>query len=146
MRVTMMLADAAQAVEGKLYILGGGWSQTPPELGPSAIALHFAVPWDQTNVQHRFDLELLDSDGGKVTVEDEEGVQHPLLFSGEFEVGRPPGVKPGVSIDVPMAINLGPMSLPAGNRFVWRLTVDGKSDEDWRLPFSTESRPQGTAA
>jgi hypothetical protein len=26
MRVTMMLADAAQVSEGKLYILGGGWS------------------------------------------------------------------------------------------------------------------------
>lgn len=25
MRVTMMLADFAQSVEGKLYILGGGW-------------------------------------------------------------------------------------------------------------------------
>ena len=29
-KVTMMLADAAQAVEGKLYILGGGWSVTGP--------------------------------------------------------------------------------------------------------------------
>jgi hypothetical protein len=26
MKLTMLLADAAEAVNGKLYILGGGWS------------------------------------------------------------------------------------------------------------------------
>jgi hypothetical protein len=31
MKVTMMRADAVQAVAGKLYILGGGWSVTGPE-------------------------------------------------------------------------------------------------------------------
>ena len=36
----MMLADAAQAVEGKLYILGGGWSVTGPEPSASAIAAY----------------------------------------------------------------------------------------------------------
>ena len=31
MKVTILLADAAQAVEGKLFVLGGGWSVTGPE-------------------------------------------------------------------------------------------------------------------
>ena len=31
MKVTMLLADSAQAIEGKLYILGGGWSITGPD-------------------------------------------------------------------------------------------------------------------
>jgi hypothetical protein len=30
-KVTMLLADAAQAVDGKLYILGGGWTITGPD-------------------------------------------------------------------------------------------------------------------
>ena len=34
----MLLADAAQVSEGKLHILGGGWSVTGPP-APSAIAL-----------------------------------------------------------------------------------------------------------
>ena len=38
MKVTLMLADAAQVSEGKLHILGGGWSVTGPP-APSAIAL-----------------------------------------------------------------------------------------------------------
>jgi hypothetical protein len=27
-KITMLLADAAQEVQGKLYVLGGGWSTT----------------------------------------------------------------------------------------------------------------------
>ena len=52
MRVTLMLADSAQAVEGKLYILGGGWSLVGPEPTPMAIALKIEVPWDETNRRH----------------------------------------------------------------------------------------------
>ena len=29
MKILLMLCDAAQAVDGKLYVLGGGWSITP---------------------------------------------------------------------------------------------------------------------
>ena len=28
----------------------------------SAVAIHVYVPWDQTNMQHRWCLELIDSD------------------------------------------------------------------------------------
>ena len=44
MKVTMLLADAAQAVNGKLYILGGGWSVAGPDPTPMAIALKMEVP------------------------------------------------------------------------------------------------------
>ena len=35
----MLLCDAAQVADGKLYILGGGWSMTGPDPVPSAVAL-----------------------------------------------------------------------------------------------------------
>ena len=54
MKLTMLLADAAEAVGGKLYILGGGWSITGPQPTPSAIAIKIDVPWDQTNKVHTF--------------------------------------------------------------------------------------------
>jgi hypothetical protein len=41
----MLLADAAQEAAGKLYILGGGWSVTGPQMPPMAIALKIDVPW-----------------------------------------------------------------------------------------------------
>jgi Family of unknown function (DUF6941) len=138
-KVTMMLADAAQAVDGKLYILGGGWSIIGPQPAPLSIALLIEVPWDQTNMPHRWTLELLDSDGHPITAEDPDGEQQPIRLDGELEVGRPAGLTPGTPIGVPLAINLGPLALPPGERYVWMLTVDDERREDWRLPFSTRS-------
>src|SRR6266536_1252452 len=89
LKVTMMLADAAQVADGKLYILGGGWSVTGP--GPSvfAIALKIEVPWDQTNQRHHFALRLLDQDAQAAMI---AGATDPLVIEGEFEVGRPAGI------------------------------------------------------
>lgn len=139
----MLLADSAQAVDGKLYILGAGWSVTGPDPAPFALAIKIEVPWDQTNIAHRFTLQLVDSDGQPVTVESPNGPQ-PLLVDAGFEVGRPPGLKPGTPIDVPIALNFAPVPLAPGNRYEWRLDIDGASDEDWRVAFST--RPAVAAA
>jgi hypothetical protein len=138
-KATMMLADAAQAAEGKLYILGGGWSITGPAPYPSAIALLIQVPWDRTNEEHRFRVELVDSDGDAVALDADDNGPQPVIIEGSFEVGRPPGIKPGTPIDVPLAINVGPLPLPPGSRYEWRLSIDGESHEDWRLAFSTRS-------
>ena len=133
----MLLADAAQEVGGKLYILGGGWSITGPTPTPMAIALKLEVPWDRTNEQHKLLLELLDEDGDPVLVTDDQGEQVPLQVSGEFEAGRPPGIKPGTPIDSALAVNFGPLQLQPGHRYQWRLSIDGETDEGWSLGFST---------
>ena len=39
----MLLCDSAQVADGKLYILGGGWSMTGPDPVPSAVALKIDV-------------------------------------------------------------------------------------------------------
>jgi Family of unknown function (DUF6941) len=136
MKVTMLLADAAQSVDGKLYILGGGWSLTGPTPTPSAVALKLEVPWDQANTKHTFDLSLLDADGNPVVVPTPQGEQ-AIQLGGEFEVGRPAGLIPGTPIDITMAISLGPLPLPAGSRFTWRLTIDNTAEDDWYVSFST---------
>jgi Family of unknown function (DUF6941) len=139
-QVTMMLADAAQALDNKLYILGGGWSITGPDPTSSAIALQIRVPWDEANRRHRMRLELLDPDGHAVTVDSPVGKQS-LVIENEFEVGRPPGVKPGTPIEISLALNLGPLPLEAGSRYEWRLLIDGEASDAWTLPFSTRERP-----
>ena len=78
----MMLADAAQEVGGKLYVLGGGWSITGPEPVPMAIALKLEVPWDRTNLQHSLLLELLDEDGEPVLVPGQDGEEVALQVTG----------------------------------------------------------------
>jgi hypothetical protein len=137
----MLLADYAQVADGKLTIVGGGWSVTGPMPVPFAIALLFEVPWDQANVKHRFRLDLVDADGHVVFAPTDEG-EEPVVIEGEFEAGRPPGMKPGTPLDVPIAINLPGPPVEPGGRFEWRLTVNGEAGGDWRLPFSTRAEDE----
>ena len=132
----MLLADYAVVSDGKLTIVGGGWSQTGPEPAPFAIGLLIQVPWDQANTMHSFSVELVDSDGAEVVLETEEDADvQPVAFGEKFEVGRPPGLKPGTPLDLPVAVNSMPLPLDPG-RYEWRLTIDGDSREDWTLPFT----------
>ncbi|MGH2764000.1 MAG: DUF6941 family protein [Thermoleophilaceae bacterium] len=137
MKVTMLLADAAQTAEGKLYVLGGGWAITGPDPSPSAVAMYIEVPWDQANMRHDWQLELVTSDGDPVTLRDPADRDVPVALNGQFEVGRPAGLTPGAAIGVSLAVNLGPLPLPPGGRYEWRLTIGPESREDWRLAFST---------
>ena len=134
MKATLLLADYAVVSDGKLTVVGGGWSQTGPEPASFGIALLIQVPWDQANTVHSFSVELLDADGAAVVVEADDGEQ-AVAFGGEFEVGRPPGLKPGTPLDFPVAVNSTPLPLEAG-RYEWRLTIDGSSRSDWTLPFT----------
>ncbi len=141
MKVVMLLADAAQAVGGKLYILGGGWSVTGPGPLPSALALKIEVPWDQANQRHNLQLALVDGDGQPVQVPTPVG-ERPLELTAQFEVGRPPGIVPGTPLDVAMAITLEPLPLRPGRRYVWRCTIDGNTHEDWQAAFTTREEQQ----
>ena len=138
MKITLLLADAAQAVNGKLYILGGGWSIMGPDPTPSAIALKIEVPWDEANKRHLMELTLLDGDGQPVIVPTPVGDQ-PVKLGGEFEAGRPPGLKPGTPLDVVLAINIGPLPLAPDRRYVWRCSIDGKSEEGWQASFTVRA-------
>ncbi len=135
MRATMLLADYAVVSDGKLTIVGGGWSQTGPEPASFGIALLILVPWDQANTLHTFRVELLDADGEPVVLDSPDEGEQEVAFGGEFEVGRPPGLKPGTPLDFPLAMNSTPLPLEQG-RYEWRLTIDGEARQDWSLAFT----------
>jgi hypothetical protein len=142
-KVTAMLADYAAAADGKLTAVGAGWNVIGPQPAPFAIAAIIEVPWHQTNMQHTLVLELIDLDGNPVTP---VGAEQPERVEVKFEVGRPPGLRPGTMLPLPMPLNHGPMPLPPASHYEWRLTVDGKAHEDWRLAFSTRPDAQSKAA
>ncbi len=135
-----MLCDSAQVAEGKLYILGGGWSVTGPGLAPMAIALRIDVDWASAEEAHHWELFLEDADGGQVVFETPEGAQ-PIEVRGDFQVGTPQGVPEGSDVPVNLAINMGPLPLPAGGRYTWRLMIDGESKEEWISTFTTRPAP-----
>jgi hypothetical protein len=136
MRVTLLLADSAQAVDGKLYILGGGWSVTGPDPTPSAIAIKIEVPWDEANKRHQLECALVDADGQPVMVPTPTG-DRPVNLAVGFEAGRPAGLKPGTPLDVALAINIGPLPLKPNGRYLWRCSIDGNSKDDWQVAFTT---------
>ncbi|MGH9104222.1 MAG: DUF6941 family protein [Acidimicrobiales bacterium] len=142
MNVTMLLCDAAQVAEGKLYILGAGWSIIGPEPTASAIALKMAVEGGEIDGEHEWQLALLDEAGQGVVIETPEG-PHPAEVQGEFRVRRPDGLPEGSPVDVALAVNLGPLPLQTGQRFAWRLTVDGRTEAGWTLPFATRAAQGG---
>jgi hypothetical protein len=142
-RATIMLADSAQAVGGKLYVLGGGWNMVRGPVS-SALAVLFTVSWDLANIRHNWRIELVDSDNRAVALQ-QPGTEEPqpVYVEGELEIGRPAGYPPGADLVSPIAVQLGPLPLPQG-RYVWRLLIDGEEpDETARAAFTVMS-PQQT--
>lgn len=117
----MILCDFAEEINGKLYIMGGGWSRlfkVRPSFSMS-IAAKLLVPWDQTNRRSRIVLTLHDGDGRQVLIGDPA---QPVRLEGDFEAGRPPGLAPGTEIDMPLVFRFDDLPLDVG-RYVWELAV-----------------------
>jgi hypothetical protein len=142
-RAIILLADAAQVQDGKLYILGGGWSQIGPDPTPMAIALRFEVPWAQANERHHWELSLVDADGKAVLLPTPEGDQ-PIVLAGDLEVGRPAGLTPGIDLDAAIAINIAPLPLPPGGRYRWQLSIGGETREEWQASFNMRPLPSAS--
>ena len=93
-----LLSDYSEAVNGKLYMTGGGWNVLRlPEL-PHEWSFHIGlgidVAWHETNDPH----ELV------VNVQDPDGVELGEGLTANFETGRPPGLPPGQEQRLVMSI------------------------------------------
>jgi hypothetical protein len=134
MSVTAFLCDAAQESNGKLYTLGAGWSIVRGMPITMALAVKIAVPWNEANRRHVFSASLVTEDGGipRLRVADTEQ-QQSLDARGEFEVGRPPGLKEGTPLDAAVAITFAGVPLLPG-RYVWKLAINDLVLEE--IPFS----------
>jgi hypothetical protein len=137
----MMIADFAQAINGKLYIMGGGWSIIGPAPTPFAIAIKIEVPWSEANKRHNLKLELLDSESQPVLVPTPAG-NSPLVITAHFKIGRPAGIIQGAPLDVPFAFNIAPFALSPGKRYIWKLTINENPQESWQVTFSTRRAGQ----
>jgi hypothetical protein len=94
----VLLADYSEAVNGKLYMTGGGWNVLRlPEL-PHEWAFHIGlgidVGWDETNMGHELEISVHDPDGNELG----EGL------TANFEAGRPPGMPAGQDQRLVMSI------------------------------------------
>ena len=113
----LLVADYAEVVNGKIYVMGGGWDQFGPPEFPAQMRLGIAVgvrvPFLESNTPHHL----------TVTVRRE--AQEYLRMEGDLETGRRPGAR-GEPVLVPMAVNA---VLPLTEPQTLELTaeVDGRS-------------------
>jgi hypothetical protein len=145
-RPWMLLADAAQMADGKLYVIGGGWDTIKNPALPSALILRVGVAWDASNVKHTVELVLEDEDGRQVMAPSPDGGHAPVKLDGVFEVGRPVGVPAGMWLNTTLTLTIGSLPLQAGKRYVWRLSINHQSEDDWSLPFMVAQAPPVQAA
>lgn len=115
----LMLADRAEAVNGKLYVMGGAWDRQFVQDFAQPIWLSLAigilVPWNATNQQHNL----------QVTIEDFDG--RPLSFSLQagFTAGRAATATPGEVQRVIMALPMVPQILPGPGKYTVKAAING---------------------
>ncbi len=138
----LILADAAQVVGNKLYLLGGGWDRLVvnkqfPIDQRLALALSIKVPWNETNQKHAFEVELISED------KNSEAPKSLVKAGGQFEVGRPVGIIQGQEQRFQLALDMGLRIEEAGTKSVIA-RLDG--EEMRRTSFTVLSIPQQAGA
>jgi len=59
-----------------------------------------------------------------------------------MEVGRPAGVAKGSPLQLPLAINIPPLALAPGKRYVWEARIEGEPESDGvHVGFQTRPAP-----
>jgi hypothetical protein len=136
----VLLADRAESIGGKLYVMGGGFDRVGLGQIPGAanfdVAVSVLVGYNETNVPIAFELRCEDPDG--------QPVFPPM--QGSIEVGRPPGMAAGSQQRV-MLVLRGPFTFQAPGEYAWVALLDG--EERHRTAFRVEHaqnilpQPQG---
>jgi hypothetical protein len=140
MRFWPCLADHAQALNGKLYVMGGGWNLIGPGPAPFALAGVLELDWDEANRPYRLEIDLVTEDGRPVQIPGPTG-ELPVHIGMDVEAGRPAGVRAGTPLNVPIAINIGALPIAPDARYSWVFRINGETHDMWRLPFAARAVP-----
>lgn len=114
----LLLADRAEALNGKLYMMGGAWDRVSVQDLQSAtfisLAVGILVPWNATNQQHRATIGIEDEDGNNTGFSVEAG----------FTAGRPAFARAGQSQRVVLALPLVPVRFPEYGTYVAQMYIN----------------------
>lgn len=126
----LILADHAEVVADKLYLVGGGWDSLiiQPQAQKQhllSFAVAIRVPWSETNRRHQIQIEIQDEDGSQLAKVD-----------GYFEVGRPVGISPGQAQRFQMAINHIPLPFEKAGVYTIVPRINGEDDQHGRTNFT----------
>ncbi len=130
----LILADKAEAIGGKLYLMGGGFDRvrlaTIPGAAQFDVAVGILVGYNETNLKHAFELRCEDPDNN-------------LVFDapqGAIEVGRPPGMTPG-SEQRALLVFAGPFPFRAPGDYSWVIVLNGERQPPTRFRVEQAHAP-----
>lgn len=130
----LILADKAELVNGKLYMMGGGWDHLNvselPKRKSFSIAVAIEVPWTRTNEKHKMEIEITDEDHKESLAK----------IDAQFQVGRPPLMPSGSSQRVKMAFTVESFEFKQPGLYVIQSSVNGTPDRS--IAFSVNPSPQ----
>ncbi len=134
-----LVADAVQAVAGKLYIIGGGWDtlfvRSFPARHPTlGIGIRIRIPWSDLDT-FTLAVDLVDEDGSS-------------LFKGKrleqrIKVNRPSTMPAGGDMGIVRAFTFNNLVFPKEGGYAFGILVD--DNEVSRMRFRLRYRP-GMAA
>jgi hypothetical protein len=133
----LILADHAEAVNGKLYLMGGGWDRRliadfrQPQT--FAVALSLLIPWTETNRPLPVSVSLTDLDG--------RAFAPPLQT--QLTAGRPANAKPGQKLRYMLAVNFQTIIPQPGEYLIEGRVADSPAR---RVTFFAEATPPGPGA
>jgi hypothetical protein len=114
----LILADRADAINGKLYMMGGGWDNIQvanlEEPVTLSVAIAIMVPWLATNQDHLITLRLVDEDDNEL-----------IKLQVGFKTGRPPTLPDAETQRVMLALPLS-LKFPKAGKY----TVVGTVGDD----------------
>lgn len=126
----LILADRAEAINGKLYMMGGAWDaiglRALGDVASFTAAVGIVVPWHATNMEHHVTLRLEDADGKALT-----------STRVGFATGRPATLPDGAQQRVTFALPLN-IVFPAPGTYVVVCTVGG---QEKRVAFQVHMHP-----
>jgi hypothetical protein len=117
----LLMAEHAEAINNKHYIMGGGLFSIAvadfPFIQPSiAVVAAIEVPYEDTTEQHQLSIDIVDADERSIL---------PQPFSTKFETGRPPGMRHGDNQVALMVIHFQNVQFALEGRYSVKLEIDG---------------------
>jgi hypothetical protein len=126
----VILADFAEAVGGKLYLMGGAWNiyraQQYPTTIPFGLGIGILVPWSFSNEKFPLSFTIRKSEGPEL-----------LSGGGEFEVGREAGIPQGMTQRVTIGMS-GQVQLPEPGSYEIHVRA---ADDEMQVSFEAITIP-----
>ena len=138
MRLTsLMLADHAEAVRGKLYMTGGAWdtihARQFPVLHPHlSVVVALEVGWEDLDKSVPVEVKLLDADGRSL-------LQRPV--GGQARARRQDGVTPGDTTPLLLVFNLLGARFEKPGSYTVTVEIDGQPSGQVPLKLRQRQAP-----